>query len=387
MNDLYLETLSLLSDSLHNKVSNHINADILPEVLSELQAQAVSSLVAKNVSSMDLSFEDKNKYIQILASCLRTYNNIALEQNKVLNSLRDADINVVVLKGTSATRYYSNPECRTMGDIDILVSPEDFDRAYSVIDSLGFVPEQEEFFKRHIGFHNADGLEIELHRHFSSVGTKEQQDYLDKRLFAALPNSEDFVLPEVENGLVLIGHVAQHLRSGLGLRQLVDWLMYAEANLTDKFWSEEFSIPVKKCGFEKLAKVSTAVCRKYLGLSLDISWCDDVDDSLIDSFVEYIMDQGNFGRKHKSAERDSVTVLNYFRNPVALFKYLQAGGKTHWKLARTNKFFGCFAWIYQIGRIIKMGFTRKVGVKNLKRIHDESKDIVKLMSELEIKEY
>lgn len=59
----------------------------------------------------------------------------------------------------------------------------------------------------------------------------------------------------------------------------------------------------------------------------------------------------------------------------------------HWKLARINKFLGCFVWIYQIGHIIKMGLTRKIGLKKLKDSRDESRVIVKLMEELQIKDY
>ena len=68
------------------------------------------------------------------------------------------------------------------------------------------------------------------------------------------------MLPEVENGLVLIAHIGQHLRSGLGLRQIIDWMMYAKANLTDEFWKNEFSEPAKKSGFETLALYHISFC-------------------------------------------------------------------------------------------------------------------------------
>lgn len=386
MKSIYLDTLLLLSDSLHGRKSTHINADNWTEVFRELQVHTVASLIAPNVAHIDLSSDDKIRFMQILGLSFRNYNNVFIEQKKVLDYLREAGVDVAVLKGTSAAKYYPNPEYRAMGDIDLLVRPDNFYKAHSVIKSLNYVSDLDKN-ERHIGFHNGQGLEIELHRYFSSVGTKEQRQYFDNRLYDALSNSVNGDLPEVECGLILIGHIAQHLRSGLGLRQIIDWMMYAETNLNDTFWNEAFSITAEKCGFKKLAKVSTAACRKYLGLNIDITWCDDVEDSLIDSFMNYIMCQGNFGRKINNGDRTFTTFVNNLRSPAALFKYLQSNGKVHWKLARTNKFIGFFAWIYQIGYIVRMGLTRKVSIKNLKSINDESKKIVKLMDELEIKEY
>ena len=119
MKSLYLDTLLLLSDSLHNRVSTHVDADNWPSVFSELQAHTVASLVAKNMVNIDLNSADKLRFMQILGLSFKNYNNIVIEQDRILKSLREVGIKVAVLKGTSAAKYYPNPEYRTMGDIDM----------------------------------------------------------------------------------------------------------------------------------------------------------------------------------------------------------------------------------------------------------------------------
>lgn len=60
------------------------------------------------------------------------------------------------------------------------------------------------------------------------------------------------VLPPLENGLVLLAHVNQHLGSGLGLRQILDWQMFVDAHLTDELWERGFQHAAQQIGMEKL---------------------------------------------------------------------------------------------------------------------------------------
>ena len=44
------------------------------------------------------------------------------------------------------------------------------------------------------------------------------------------------MFPPLENGLVLLGHINQHLEEGLGLRQILDWALYVDKALDDDAW-------------------------------------------------------------------------------------------------------------------------------------------------------
>lgn len=58
------------------------------------------------------------------------------------------------------------------------------------------------------------------------------------------------VFPPLENGLILLGHINQHLSSGLSLRQIIDWYYYVQSELDDEFWNNEFKLKPKLSGWQ-----------------------------------------------------------------------------------------------------------------------------------------
>ena len=72
--------------------------------------------------------------------------------------------------------------------------------------------------------------------------------------------------------------MAGHLRTGLGLRQVIDWAMYVDRELDDAFWDREFQAAAKESGLETLAITVTKLCQQYLGLKDSITWCRDADE-------------------------------------------------------------------------------------------------------------
>ena len=72
------------------------------------------------------------------------------ELGRVLNALGDQGIEVIVLKGAAlAVTVYPSIAHRPMGDVDLLVRPQDLERAQRTLKATGyrFVPEAEERFK------------------------------------------------------------------------------------------------------------------------------------------------------------------------------------------------------------------------------------------------
>lgn len=57
---------------------------------------------------------------------------------KVLAGLSDAKIPVIVLKDLVIRNLYPHPYLRTMSDADLLVKPEDMDKAGNVLEEMGY---------------------------------------------------------------------------------------------------------------------------------------------------------------------------------------------------------------------------------------------------------
>jgi len=143
---------------------------------------------------------------------------------EVIGALRDDGIRSILLKGPSVARWlYRDDEQRIYGDIDLLVSPSEFDRAEELLARLGFEhadlettrPGREshhEIWKRSL-----DGAQVELHRTVLGIGVP---DHVFWDEIAAetemLPlgvgeEASDAEVPAEHARAMLVGlHAAQH---------------------------------------------------------------------------------------------------------------------------------------------------------------------------------
>lgn len=364
-----------------------------PAVRTELVAQSVIGYPANVIEDLKLSSTDLAEYLFLAGKNLWGWYRLMKAQGSALTEFRQADIPVAVLKGAAAATNYPQPKSRSMGDIDLIVPPDHFDRAFALLERLGWENDAPlEINPRHAGFQKADCPEIELHRYFSTCTDKQQADFLDQAIYDAIPHAEwadveGFsvpVLPPLENGLVLLAHVNQHLGSGLGLRQILDWQMFVEAHLTDELWERGFQHAAQQIGMEKLAITTTWLCRTYLGLQTSATWFDGADAQLANDLLLYIMHKGNMGRKMERGTQATRIVMHSFRSPAALVRYLYTGGRSHWAPARKHAWLAPAACVYQIGHVIRKGLARNASMGELVNDARRAQEEVDLLKRLEV---
>ena len=381
--------LSLLASVLHNKKPEKISGEAWPAIYDELFSQAVYSLPAEYINDLGLSSDVQMTYLKAIINNRKIFHPLMKEQTWALSLLKENDILAVVVKGAAAAMYYPHPENRCMGDIDILVLPKDFEKAYEVLVSAGCKPlKTPEDFYRHIGMFTENDIEIELHNFFSCSDNTRYNKALDKILFAAIPSLEQrelcgypvSMLPPLENGLVLLDHINHHISSGLGLRQIVDWMFYVEAVLDDDFWKNSFAKKADEIGLKRLAILVTAMCQKYLGLEKDIHWC--TYEPVCDELMEYILAHGNFGRKVDSTKSRTVSVLKRIRNPIKGLAVAQQSGLINWKATQKYKILKPFAWIYQLIRWARRGIESGVTVNALSEASSTAKEATEFLKKL-----
>lgn len=385
------QMLSLLSDVLHDRIPAPIPSEQWPAVRDELIAQCVYAMPVPFVSALKLDIENLKEFLSLSGRNIQVFFTLQKEQQEVLSVLDKAGIPVVVLKGSAAAVNYPHPEARCMGDIDLLVLPSDFERAYETLVSSGYLSEQTpEFFRKHINFHSSNGTEIELHNYFSTSNNKQQNAILDNLLYQAIPHrvfvevngSSVPILPPLENGIVLLGHMNQHISTGLGLRQVIDWMYYAEKYLDDDFWEEEFSSTAEKIGMKKLAMVTTAMCQKYLGMKKNINWCSY--DPLCDELMEFILNHGNFGSKKGMTKTRTVSLIRLFRDPFRTLQAAQHDGCLTWKTYQRHRWLKPFAWIYQLLRWANHGRKNGLNINSLKQAASAETEETDFLRRLEI---
>ena len=323
------------------------------DTYEEMKRQAIVALPGTVLSLLNLSPELSKKWKQSIIQQIMYYTHYCNEQ-----SCLPIEVPYVILKGTSAAQYYPHSEYRTMGDIDIMTRREDYNVAYQQLQNNGY--RVIKTLEREVSFEK-NGIVIELHRYFASLNNPEQAQFLDELIINNITTSH--FLPDRVNGLVLLEHISQHLENGLGLRQIIDWMMCVDKCLSDKEW-ESFCPLVTQIGLEKLAIIVTHMCEMYLGLP-ERKWSQGVDEGTCKKLLDYILSCGDFGSKRISDSDISENVFAYASSPKTAFSLLQKQGLANWNRAKENKLLKPFAWIYQLFRYAFRGLRREQAVSKV----------------------
>ena len=294
----------------------------IPEILSEAKKQTVFSLIFPFVRDELKKTSPKAfaEYNEIFYSNIMKNTSNHMQHGELHRLMTEGNVPYCVLKGYASACYYPDPNLREMGDVDFLVGEKDFERAASLVKSIGFAAEQEDDGKQiHIGFRR-DSLSVwEQHRSLNGIPEGELGDKIrleiaktieTSRLFSA----EDFscrIPDDFHHGLIMLLHVASHLTSeGIGLRHLCDWAVFVNKIGSDAF-PKIFEQELKQFGLWKLAQILTLACEKRLRLPKN-AWAKnaEISDRRLDELMLDILNGGNFGKKDMNRYREIKYISN-----------------------------------------------------------------------------
>lgn len=351
--------LELLKATLFNTTPHLPEETDWDEVFLEAKHQAVLALAAPSVPKVEAHrwkayvYQNTAHYMQVL-HC----------QKQLIHLFDTAGIPLVILKGTAAAIYYPSPIQRTMGDIDFLVPQDRFDAARELMEKSGYAVRYGDIEdSRHIGFAK-HGIVFEMHRYFSSFGLDIEPAIIEgfnHRQNVVVLGCEFPMLPTLENGLVLLAHIRQHLleeQYSLGLRQVIDWMMYVHANISVDGWKDAFMKLTRQYKLDTLAATVTSVCKKWLDIPDEVDWT--ANEATAEELFVRIMLSGNFSAKKeldKIKDRPIQNVIFSLRQE-GIFNYLQLAGLENWKAAKHYRILEPFAWIYQLFRYVVKSFDR-----------------------------
>lgn len=328
------------------------------EVVDEANAQTVMGLISTVIPVQNDTGE------QIKAMYLR----IAYEQKKIVECLENALIPCVILKGCAAAFNYPKPYLRTMGDIDVLVPRERFIEALKCLESNGYDYDHNKLHIENVTERTREweftknGILVEIHQRFSSPGVDVDdilEEAINRRMYCDLNGYSFPLLPSPENGLVLLGHINQHLKNNvLGLRQIIDWEMYVHSEANNTLFTSSFIPLAEKTGLLTLAAYVTRLCNLHLGLPDEVQFGVYVDDNLIDELLDVVMTDGNFGRKayaNKSDDDVKIIRASYGINRYGLFGYFTRAGLDTSSFCKKHSSIKILAFFYGLFRQLGMG--------------------------------
>lgn len=348
-------------------------------VLKEADQQAVLGIVAP-VAPKEAQLRWKGKLNQGIMHYIRVMH----AQSSLTELFRANQIPMAILKGAAASVYYSVPSQRTMGDVDFIVPADRFDRANELLADAGYKQNPHGANRRHDSLYK-DGISFEIHRRFSYADLDVER-YVTEGLAHTEEREIDGMrfqmLPDTANGLTLLAHMIHHFKNSLGLRQLIDWMMYVNAVADDAFWTQKLKPAMDDTGLTEGARMAAKACQMYLGLSEGITWCRDADASLCEEMMDIMLSSGNFGRKRGDAGPFE-SVSAYIREK-GVFRYLQFAGENNWAACHRHKWLRPFAWIYQGGRVIGKWIGSRRNGKQVRKDIRRSKRRVELYHRMNV---
>ena len=321
-------------------------------VLQEAEDQTVVALAAPAIPDREAEkWEKRIRYNKM------RFMQILTEQTNLVRVFHDAGIPLVILKGCAAATYYPEPVRRTMGDIDFVVPPEQFDDARHLMEENGYQFDHDLGDDRDYCFYK-NKVSFELHHHYSDNDWDIEPFIMNGMAhpeICEIYNNKFPALPTEINGLVLLDHVRHHLYGGLGIRQIIDWMMFVHVVLDDKTWETRFAPLARDAGLETFAITMTKMCRLWFGLPDAITWCDSANIETAQQLLETVFDFGNFGIKTPYVYRPMENLSMGVRKQ-GFFRFLQTTGTANWKACQKHRFLRPFAWLYQLFRFTGRGF-------------------------------
>ena len=383
INDNQNLLLNLCAKSLFNIEYNLPSEFDAQELIYEAKRQTVLLQVFSFVKDKCANDADK-LFSQIIAKNIR----VEFGHNEVHEALSKNGIPYVVIKGVASASYYNKPTLRMMGDIDILVSPENILKADAALKAIGFnTKDSFNGNQKHIAYKRRDGLVCELHRSINgipknAVGKQIERyfnDIFDKSVEYKTSNGVCIVPSDFHHGLVLLLHTATHLTNeGVGLRHLCDWAVFVNSFSNDEFISL-FEKPLKDVGLWRFAQLLTLCGVKHLGCETK-AWAGQSDDILLDDIITDILNGGNFGFKDTTryshikyiGDRNNKTVSR--KNPIfQLFDSLNAKTKSECNFVEKHKILLPIGWVATLCKYIGLVISGKRKYDNFVTINNAVK--------------
>lgn len=247
------------------------------------------------------------------------------QQNKAMNAfvaeliekLRHHDVYAILVKGQGIAQCYERPLWRASGDVDLLLSAGNYEKAKKVLLPLAIDVNEEFKMLKHLGMTMKDGFVVELHGMLHSrlssridrIIDEAQHDVFCGGNVCSWNNAGTQVfLPSPDNDVIFVfTHILKHFYiEGIGLRQICDWcrLLWTYKDSLNHGLLEK---RLRKMGLMSEWKVFGAFAVEYLGMPVEAMPLYDVRGrknevrwrKKADRIMEFILETGNFGHNRK----------------------------------------------------------------------------------------
>lgn len=275
--------------------------------------QGVTGLIAAGMERMDLDVPLEVK-LQFVGSALQTE-----QRNKAMNvfiadiveEMSAEGVFTLLVKGQGIAQCYEKPLWRPSGNVDFLLSEENYRKAKNFLLPLASDNKGEERYSRHLGMNIGDWY-VEIHgslRTGLSARVDKAVDEVLRKIFyegnvRSWQNGKTQIsLPApTEDVFLVFTHFIKHFyKEGMSLRQVCDWcrLLWTYRDSLNYGLLESW---VEKSGLMKEWRAFGSLAVDYLGMSVEtMPFCDvrsKKDEVRGGKLMEFCFD-GYSGNKYK----------------------------------------------------------------------------------------
>ena len=287
--------------------------------LERVRDVKVPQIVALSIAGEVLQLEQRN----------RAMNEFVAE---LIAWLRKSDVYALLVKGQGIAQCYARPLWRACGDVDLLLSPDNYEKAKALLVPQADSVEQEFMFLKHLGM-SISGWEVELHgtqrprltKRIDRVVDEVQEDVFCRGKVRSWMNGQTQVLlPAPDEDVIFVfTHILHHYyQEGVGLRQICDWcrLLWTYRHSLNLMLLER---RLRKMGLMSEWRVFGAYAVDYLGMpaeamplySADARWSKKAH-----RINEFVMEVGTFGYKRAGSGSGLKTQGFVARKAVSLWR-------------------------------------------------------------------
>lgn len=308
------------------------------------EEQSVAGLVAAGIDSLPSSERPPQSVVlQFVGTTLQ------LEQrNKEMNAfvaqlidgLRKNDVYTLLVKGQGIAQCYEKPLWRACGDVDLLLSESNYEKAKKYLHPKASNTEKEYSHFKHQGM-TIDEWVVELHGtlHSRLSGRVDKMiDEVQSNVFnygkvRSWQNGKTRVLlPAPDEDVVFVfTHILHHyFFERIGLRQICDWcrLLWTYQDQIDENLLE---VRLSKAGIMSEWKAFAAMVVDWLGMPKEAMPLYDADEKWskkAERVLRFVMKVGNFG--HES--RRNYSGMSYVKRKFISFWGRQSDMLRHFRI-------------------------------------------------------
>lgn len=298
--------------ALYNLAQSHNVTGLVGRILADLPADH------RPPAALAVAFR------QAMGQTLMAYEKRMAAVQVMEQTLTDAHIPYLTVKGACTAAAYPDPSLRTSGDTDIVLTPDNQQKAVRTLEQRGFA---KKVTHDDVVMLTLRGFEFELHTRLESIND-------GSRALLANPFAPEVAYNKSKNIWVLqpvyavyytVLHLLHHIKTGgAGVRMLLD---------TDLLLRKDLSLAPKvlelaaRSGLERSFGCIFALCKQWLDTPLSCS-VPALDTDTVEKFAAVILGGGVFGHgngntgavflaRQKAVKGDNTS----FTRLVALFRY------------------------------------------------------------------